>query len=211
MKRLLLIPVFVMFAQPAFAQDVDAMAKWTALTVVHYRVVGEFTGPADILSLVPKFPVSISAAVTDRVDIEFDWNQQEMKLVGKPVIRNSPSKTGAIAPRQGCPATKVDGAFEFATVLTLKEAPGGLALEIRRDHAGGAVPLPGAESGSALCGHGWDQIAPKATTHTEGLVVPPAMALAVPGVFPISTDKKSLIVRPKGPGWTWTYTPTAGK
>ena len=31
------------------------------------------------------FPESDSAQVTDRVDVDFDWDQQELKPVGAPV------------------------------------------------------------------------------------------------------------------------------
>ena len=205
-----IVPLLASVSAPVFAQDVDAMAKWTALTVLHYRVVGEFSGEERILSPPNKYPVSVSAPVTDRVELEFDWDQQEMKLVGKPVIRNFPTKAGAIAPRQGCPVAKVEGTFEFATAVALKDVPGGVALDIRRDHAGGAVPLPGPESGGALCGHAWDTVASKSDTYTDsGFGVPPAMALAMPGVIPISPDGKSLIL--KANGWTWTFTPTPVK
>jgi hypothetical protein len=51
------------------AQDINAMARWTSLKVVHYRVVGEFSGPID--------EGGISARVIDSVDIEFDWDQIE--------------------------------------------------------------------------------------------------------------------------------------
>ena len=36
-------------AAPVAAQDVDAMAKWTAYTVVRYKVVGEYSGLAPVL------------------------------------------------------------------------------------------------------------------------------------------------------------------
>jgi hypothetical protein len=57
-------------APHAFAQDVDAMAKWTAATVIHYSVVGEFSGETRILSFEKSFPVSDSTQVTDRVEVE---------------------------------------------------------------------------------------------------------------------------------------------
>jgi hypothetical protein len=33
-----------------FAQDVGAMAKWTALTVVHYGVAGEYSAETPLLA-----------------------------------------------------------------------------------------------------------------------------------------------------------------
>jgi hypothetical protein len=79
------------FASPASGQDVDAMARWTAATVIRYRVVGEYSGAQNGL-----------AEVTDRLEFDFDWDQTEMKIVGKPVIRNFPTKVGKVRAGPGC-------------------------------------------------------------------------------------------------------------
>lgn len=204
--------VAALSAQEAFAQDINAMAKWTAATVIHYSVVGEFSGETRIMSFEQMFPVSDSAQVTDRVEVEFDWDQQEFKLVGAPVFRNVPSTTGALRVLEGCPATQIEGAFEFATIVEWKELPypmSGISLVIRRDYAGGAIPHPARESGAGACGHRWDQISAVSATYESGVGAPPAMALAMPGSIPISADGKSLIETREG--WTWTYTPTIVK
>lgn len=199
-------------APPAFAQDVDAMAKWTAATVIHYSVVGEFSGETRIMSFERTFPVSDTAQVSDRVEVEFDWDQQEFKPVGTPVFRNFPSTTGVLRVLEGCPATQVEGVFEFATITEWKELPyptSGIGLVIRRDYVGGAIPHPARESGAGACGHRWDPIAEKSETYESAVGAPPAMALAMPGSIPISADGKSLIETREG--WTWTYTPTIAK
>jgi hypothetical protein len=67
------------------AQNVDEMAKWTALTVVHYRVLGEHSGETPL--------AGGSTHATGRVEIEFDWDQFEMKLAGPAKITNSPTFT----------------------------------------------------------------------------------------------------------------------
>lgn len=141
MKRLLFALMCVGCARPVWAQDMDAMLKWTETKVVHYRVIGEFSRTVNVLS----YDVRVGAPVTDRVEIEFDWNQEENTLVGTPVIKNFPSKTGAIVPMAGCPAAKANGAFEFITVLSLKDQPdetmrmaaAGLIMESRRDYPAG--------------------------------------------------------------------------
>ena len=157
MKRLLLALMIVGCARPVWAQDTDAMLKWTETKVVHYRAVGEFSGTINIL-------VRAEAAVTDRVEIEFDWNQEENRLVGEPAIKNFPSKTGAIVPMLGCPAPKVNGAFEFTTILSLKNQPdetvrmaaAGLIMESRRDYPASEVPLL-PNSAAASCGSTWEK------------------------------------------------------
>jgi hypothetical protein len=154
-------PLVVVWSAPqAFAQDIDAMATWTAAAVIHYSVVGEFSGETRIMSFERTFPVSDSAQVTDRVEVEFDWDQQELKPVGAPVFGNFPSTTAALRVLEGCPATKIEGAFEFATIVEWKELPypmSGIGLVLRRDYVGGAIPHPARESGAGACGHRWDR------------------------------------------------------
>ena len=190
-------------APTASAQNVDAMAKWTSLTVVHDKVVGEFNGLTTIV--ISSSHGDRKATVTDRVELEFDWNQTEMKLVGTPVIRNSPTKVVSLAPVTGCPETKVNGPFEFATALALTNhtAPGILELSIKRDHPLGAICWV------SEVGPSWDNAPAKSATSPMALTVPAAMALAVPGMGMTTPDGKSLLV--KGSGWTWTYTPTPVK
>lgn len=196
------------FAKSAAAQDVDAMAKWTALTIVHYRVVGEFTGVSVVLIGTGK--LERSAPVTDRVELEFDWDQLEMKLVGEPVIKNFPSEMGEILPMSGCPPARVEGVLEFATVLDLSDESdmrysGVLELMIRRDYPQGSIPSVSED----LCGAVWEEAPAKSETIAQPFTVALAMALAMPGMAPTTPDGKSLVMESQG--WTWTQTPTPVK
>lgn len=187
----------------ASAQDVDAMAKWTALTVVHYRVVGEFSGEAPIFA---GRQSAHKARATDRIEIEFDWNQEEMKLAGKASFKNFPTKFTPNA-KPGCPPLRVEGPLELATVLSVKDfSPGVLTIELTRDNPGGAVPWT---EDDKPCGSLWDKVAPKSETVEQLVQVVPAMSLAMPGMIPITPDGKSLVV--KDQGWAWTFTPTPVK
>lgn len=216
MKRLLFVLMLVGCARPVWAQDTDAMLKWTETKVVHYRAVGEFSGTLNIL---PRG----GAAVTDRVEIDFDWNQEENKLVGEPAIKNFPTKTGAIVPMEGCPAPKVNGAFEFITILSLKDQPdetvrmsaAGLIMESRRDYPAGEVPLL-PNSAASSCGSTWEKLAAKSLAASEVLPVPLAMMLAMGKMGGnITPDGKSFVNKfdagTINAGWTWTYTPTPVK
>ena len=214
MKRLLSALMFVGCICPVLAQDQDAMLKWTQTKVVHYRVVGEYSGTLNIFA-------RSEAAVTDRVEIEFDWNQEENKLVGDPAIKNFPSKTGAIVPLLECPAPKINGAFEFITILSLKDQPDetmrvaapGLVMESKRDYPAGEVPLL-PDSAAASCGSKWEKLAAKSVPASEVLQVPLAMLLAMgpAGGSNITPDGKSFVNKyeagTSNAGWTWTYTPT---
>ncbi len=61
-------------ASPLGAQAVDmaVMAKWAAVTVVHYVMTGDFAGELVVM----KSPrgVDAKAKVTDRVELTFNWN-----------------------------------------------------------------------------------------------------------------------------------------
>jgi hypothetical protein len=198
-------------APQALAQDVKAMAKWTSLTIVRYRAVGEFSGTTPVLVSANGGLVR-SAPVTDRIELEFDWNQQEMRLVGKPVIRNFPTKMGAVIPVTGCPAARVEGTVELATALALNDGPmhasGFIELTIRRDQPGGSIPWV-LEEGHA-CGSVWESAAAKSETSPDVFSVPLAMMLAMPGTTPTTPDGKSFVVK-RPDGWTYTYTPTPVK
>lgn len=192
----------------AAAQDVDAMAKWTALTIVHYRVVGEFSGETTVLISTGK--LRRLAPVTDRVEIEFDWDQQEMKLASEPVIRNFPTQSGDIVPVTGCPPARVKGALEFATVLDLSDESdmrysGVLELIIKRDYPAGSIPSVSED----LCGAVWEDAPAKSETITQPFTVALAMALTMPGMIPTTSDGNSLVMESEG--WTWTQTPTPVK
>jgi hypothetical protein len=183
------------------------MAQWTSVTVVHYRVVGEYSGRPVVL--IAKDGNRRPGPVTDRVEMEFDWNQTEMKLVGTPVIRNFPSKIGTMpAPAAGCQPDKVEGTAEFATILGLTEGPmstsGALDLNVRHDYPAGSVCWVNE------VGPTWEPAAPRTETTREVFMVAMAMALAMPGVIPTTPDGKSLVMK-TADGWTWTQTPTPVK
>ena len=190
------------------AQDVAAMAKWSAYTVVHYKVVGEYSGLAPVLATQG---LNHQAKVTDRVEFELDWNQQEFKLVGTPRIRNFPSQVGAIAPVPNCPPPRIEGAFELMTLRALKaDGPmsmsGVVTLDATRNHPAGAYALMNEYGCQA-----WTAVEAKSVAVPVNFQLPPAMSLAMPGGAPyaLSADGKSLIF--KGDGWVWTSTPTGGK
>jgi hypothetical protein len=231
LRKLLLVPVLMLFARPAAAQDVEAMAKWTAYQIVHYKIVGEFSGETILMKgSGQKVPTTIQAQVTDRIEIEFDWDQQEFNIVGKPVIRNFPTKVGSIIfPQLGanlssknCPALKLNGALEFLTGMTLRtddatRMSGIVTLELRRDQPGGSYPAFG---DTDTCGEIWETSKAVSETSTLSLMAVPGMYLVMPipanQGMKISADKKSIILtadRPgaSGYGWTWTVTPTGVK
>ena len=202
-----LVLLFVFTAVPAAAQDMDAMAKWTAYTVVHYKIVGEHSGTAPLLM---SGGMTRQAQVMDRVEFELDWNQTDYKLVGTPVIRNFASKLGALSPMPNCPLPKLEGPVELMTLVAVKgDGPmamsGIVTLQGKKDLPAGAIP-----SMNEFGCQAWTPVAAKSEAVEMNFQLPPAMMLAMPGGgYQISPDGKSMTI--KSDGWVWTCTPTGVK
>ena len=228
MKKLWLVLVGLMlFARPAFAQDVEAMAKWTGYQIVHYKIVGEYAGETIVMKGTGgSILSSLTARVTDRIEIEFDWDQQEFNVVGKPVIRNFPTKVvsynldfvsndaGKVY-KSRCPEPKPSGPFELVTGLAVKadegmRMSGVVNLEVRRDQPGGSYAsfFPASDKRAnatdylGKCGEFTETAKPLSETSTMMLHAVPGMYLVMPppatgeAGMKLSSDKKSIILPP---------------
>ena len=200
----------ILLAWPAAGQDYDAMAKWTAAKVVHYKIVGDVAGTMVILQ---GAHTQQSAALTDHIEFEFDWDNQEMAILGTPVIRNVPTKFAAIAsgpPGIGtCPPPRIEGTAEFASVTRVTAVSVLLQIELKQQTAGGALPWTGARA-EGKCGDEWDPASPSEETMEVQLQLPPGMMLAMSADsrgYDLSKDGKSLVPKPEN-GWSWVITPT---
>ena len=206
---LLLVAFGALVAQPAAGQDdLDAMVKWTEAKVVHYRIAGDFAGKMRILGGTHTIR---HAEVTDHVEFEFDWDNQEMKLLGTPVLRNFPTKLGTIdqSPVEGCPPARIDAAPEYATVTRLTAQSVLLTVEFTQRSAAGALPWVHETSGGK-CGDIWDQSAAGEGTFEVSLQVLPGMMLAMSAAsrgFDVSKDGKTMLPKPEK-GWSWVITPS---
>lgn len=210
-RLLLLAGVSALVARPAAAQDLDAQLKWTEAKVVHYRIAGDFAGKVGIMS---SEHTMRNAALTDHVEFEFDWDNQEMAILGTPVLRNSPTKIVALdpSPIEGCPPVRIDVAPEFATVTKVKAMSVLLQIEFKQQSAKGALPWIGLGAQSS-CGAVWEEVAPSERTQEISLQLPPGMMLAMaPGTtgYDVSKDGKSMLTKPEN-GWTWAITPSIVK
>ena len=79
----------------AAAQGADAIARWTAAKVVHYHMVGVYDGPAVIAYNEP----AGQATVTDRVEIDLDWDVKASAIIGEPKIVNAASEVRELRKR----------------------------------------------------------------------------------------------------------------
>jgi len=205
--RLALTGTLGLLAVPATAQvDTDLMARWSAVEVVHYVVVGEYAGESTIL--IGALGFRSTGKVTDRLEISFDWNQNETALVGTPVVRNGSSTVSLAPPAAGCPVPRVDGTYEHLDIRSVTPLANTLNLKGTRGLPAGAVPFKDDEG---VCS-AWDDAQAKSEDVEIMLLVLPTLYFAMPSAagpgVSISGDGKSIVFVEQGTGWTWTYTPT---
>jgi hypothetical protein len=204
---LLLAGLSALVARTTAAQDLDAQLKWTEAKVVHYRIAGDFAGKLGIMS--SEHPMR-NAAITDHIEFEFDWDNQEMALLGSTVLRNSPTKIVALdpSPIEGCPPARIDTGPEFATVTKVTAMSVLLQIEFKQQSAKGALPWIG--RGASSCGTVWEEVSSSERTQEISLQLPPGMMLAMAKEmtgYDFSKDGKSMLTKPEN-GWTWSITPS---
>lgn len=188
----------------ARAQSADAVAitKWAAATVVHYRMVGVYDGPAVIAYREP----AGQATVTDRVEIELDWDAKKSALVGDAKIINTASEVRELRnTHASCPAPTPDGPYDHLDVKSVTAASGG-ALELKGIRSYPPVRVVGGCQGvqEPRTVKPWEQ------EIVERMVVPSPLMLVAPAGsdknLTVSADKASFTITSNG--WSWTYTPT---
>jgi len=174
-----LVVVAALVASTASAQTVDARPKWKSVTIVHYKAIGEFSGPTTVVTGL-KRAVNGTGTVTDRVEVEFDWNQKEMKLVGTPVFRTDGPMGGA----------------------------GYIQLSVKRDYAAGSVCHP-TDEGRAM-GREAAPARSETADETFMVPMAMLLEVPGSGGLGRTPDGKSIIIKSnsKPASWNWTYTPT---
>jgi hypothetical protein len=191
------------------AQDVAEMAKWASATLLHWHLVGEFTGEAAMIQVAER-PVMIK--VTDRLEIDFDYDN--IKVVGQPVIKNFPNKHSPPEEWPNCPAMKINGTFEFFTAQSI-EVLGIMQLHGKQDRPAGSVPKVDVNQLKPCGSLGWEDVAAVSPTVNMTVQLPQPMMLAMPSApgfeMEISKDHKSFIQKLNTDGWVWTMTPAVVK
>ena len=191
-------------AQPARSQSAEDIARWTAANVVHYRIVGAFHGPAVIAYREP----AGQATVTDRVEIDLDWDVKANAIIGEPKIVNAASEVRELRNEHAsCPPPAPNGPYDHFDVRTI--ATSGGALELK-----GTRSFPSVRVVSGCQGVQEPRtVGPWEQDVVERMVVPSPLMLATPAHaapnVTVSADKASFTIG--GGAWTWTYTPTVVK
>lgn len=197
----------------ASAQDLDAMSKWATAKVIHYHVVGDFSGAAKILKGKGH---DVPGKVSDHVEIDFDWDQMQQKMAGDPVFKNFPTKVESMERLEGCPAARVDGPYEYFTFQSASAMAVMFELRGKRDLPAGSLPgVKNENDEHAKCGEIWLAIPSSTEPVTARMQLGPGMMLAMPATpgleMEITKDHKSFIQKVNTDGWVWTMTPTIVK
>jgi hypothetical protein len=200
---LLAAPLVVRAAAAPESQSAaaDGIARWTAAKVVHYRMVGAYDGPAVIAYREP----SGQATVTDRVEIELDWDLKANAIVGEPKIVNAASEVRELRNiHASCPPPTPNGPYDHFDVKTIAVSRGALELKGIRSFPSIRVVTGCQGVQEPRTVRPWEQEV------VERMVVPSPLMLAAPAHsvpnVTVSADKASFTI--KGGAWTWTYTPT---
>jgi hypothetical protein len=187
----------------AHAQSADptAIARWTSAKVVHYRMVGRYDGPAVIAYREP----AGQATVTDRIEIELDWDLKASAIVGEPKIVNAAAEVRELRnTHASCPAPTPNGPYDHLDVTSVTASGGALELK-------GTRSFPSIKVVSGCQGvQDPRTVPPWEQEVVERMVVPSPLMLAAPSGsdknLTVSADKTSFTIT--GGAWTWTYTPT---
>jgi len=207
-----LLWVLVRSAPSASTQDMAEMSKWAGAKLIHWHLVGEFNG---LTTMIPFSEGPVKVSVSDRIEIDFDWDNAT--IVGKPVIKNFPSKSGPPKRDGGCQDVKVNGTFEYFTLDAINPSALMLMLQGKQDRPAGSVPKSAPnDQDTHPCGfYGWVNVAASAPAVPMTLQLPPAMMLAMPATpgfeMEFTKDHKSFIQKLNTDGWVWTMTPTIVK
>jgi len=184
--------------------DMDILNKWSAFTVIRYVVVGEFSG-------VPAGVLLGAASASDRVELTFDWNQNETALVGTPTFKNFPGTAVPPGPGGPCPMIpmRYNGTYDYFTLTSVAQMPNSPRVQLN-----GTRSYPAAVVAQEVGRECKEATVPAKTQEaTIMLVVQTTMAFGMRGArgegVSISKDGKAIVVMDQeNPGWTWTYTPT---
>ena len=195
----------VVLALPAMltaqAPDPALIARWAKAAVVHYRIVGVYEGATVIADREP----AGTATVTDRVELELDWDLKAGALVGDARVVNGDSHARDLRNiDRSCPPPTAEGPYEHVTVASVAGANGSLELKGTRTFPSVRVVAGCLGVQEPRTVRAWQQDV------VERLVVPSPLMLAAPaGSDPnltVSDDRTSFSI--KNGAWTWTFMPT---
>lgn len=202
-RRVALGLVFASAATPAFAQqpNLDVMAKWAGYEVVHYNLIGVYTGANDEVARGQSH--FVTRKVGDRIEVDFNWNQNQYAIDGKPVYKNSTTTVGPPGDADRCGPATFSGHYEHVTLTAVGDARGPtIPVTGKRDFPAAEIPYLGEDK----CGV--DSAAERKEDVQMSLLVLPTIYFGNPksagANVKVLPDLQTMVMTVDD-GWIWTY------
>jgi len=179
------------------------MAKWATAKVIHFHIDGQRDGWVGVPSWDPYSQVDI----TDRVILDFDWDNQAQKLVGQGKFQNFKTVVKGAASSPPCLAPVLKGDYEQLDVKEFLLPEGSAEIHLK-----GTRSLPTADvatqcpSATKL----YPVAASQQAVEERFVLTSPLIMFqgaGAPSDVKIAPDNKSYSVG-TGEAWVWRYTPT---
>jgi hypothetical protein len=199
LQLLLLLPLL---AQPAGGMDMAAIQKWTEAKVIKYQAVAVHSGRESVVF----GDYEGKADVTDRVTVQFTWDNRKGAIVGPVTVVDSKSELANIkSDGTNCGPPELKGAYEeFQFVSQQIISTEQVQLNGTRTFPPAMVSnYPGGCSMRAIPGGKETALLWVTGMSPEALGMP----IIKGGPFEVSNDRKNFSVKAAG-NWVWTYTPT---
>lgn len=198
---LLLAAPFVLSAQIP-GTDLATLQKWSNAKIIRFSIVGVHNAR----TLVVSGDHEGKGDVSDKVEVEYRFDNKTKKIIGEPKITDFPSTVSNLkSDGTNCPAPQLKGPYEHFQMT--KSAVSGTTLMIT-----GTRTFPAASVSQYPASCSMKSI-PGATVESNLLLtVTDARMLGMP----IQAGSTSIRVAPDrkyftlvgSNGWSWTYTPT---
>ncbi len=201
LRPLLLLIPFTLSAQIP-GMDMGVMQKWSNAKVIRFSVVGTHNAR----TLVVSGDHEGKGDVSDKITIEYTFDNKTSKMIGEPKITDSPSTVANLkSDGTNCPPPQLKGPYEH--FQSAKHVMSGNTLMIT-----GTRTFPAASVSQYPASCSMKSIPGETVQSNVMITVTDARMLGMP----IRTASKSIIIAPDrasftmvgSNGWSWTYTPT---
>jgi hypothetical protein len=196
---LLLIPLSLSAQIPGM--DMAVMQKWSRAKVIRFSVVGSHQAR----TLVVSGDHEGKGDVSDKITIEYTFDNKTSKMIGEPKITDFPSTVANLkSDGTNCPPPQLKGPYEHFQAVSHMVSGTTLMVTGKRTFPAASVSqYPASCSMKSIAG---------ATVQSNVMVtVSDARLLGMP----MQSANKSIIIAPDrasftlvgSDGWSWTYTP----
>jgi hypothetical protein len=182
--------------------DMAVMQKWSQAKVIRFQVAGIHKARTGVVF----GDYEGKADVTDRMTVEYLFDNKTRKVVGEPKIVDFPSETANIkADGTNCPPPQLKGAYEHFKMV--KSAVMGTQIQVTGNRI---FPAASVSQYPASCGM---KSVPGGTVEKFLFVtIMDARLLGMPiqtgnKNMAVAADRKSFTVA-GAENWSWTYTPS---